>query len=68
MAQKHDVCVATSDGLEQIIVLGEGAVRMSSRELKEDYEAKLKDMRTTHTEKPVITAFNRPFEEALKKK
>ena len=67
MAKKHDVCVATSDGLEQIIVMGEGAVRMSSRELKEDYEAKLKDMRITHTEKPVIKAFNRPFEDAFKK-
>ena len=62
MAKKHDVCVATSDGLEQIIVLGEGAVRMSARELKEDIEARLKKTRDEYTEKNIITSFNRPFE------
>ncbi len=34
IAKDHHVTVATSDGLEQIIVLGEGASRMSSRELE----------------------------------
>ncbi len=36
MARDHDVIVATSDALEQMIVIGEGARRMSSRELYED--------------------------------
>ena len=63
MAKKHDVCVATSDGLEQIIVLGEGAVRMSSRELKEDIESKVSATRAGYTEKIGVTAFNRPFED-----
>ena len=38
IARHHRVTVATSDGLEQTIVFGEGAVRMSARELKEDVE------------------------------
>ena len=32
------VRVATSDGLEQLIILGHGAVRMSARELKREIE------------------------------
>ena len=34
IAREHRVRVATSDGLEQMIILGHGAVRMSARELK----------------------------------
>ena len=37
-SHKYDVTVATSDGLEQIIIIGEGCRLMSSRELKEDIE------------------------------
>ena len=37
-SHKYDVTVATSDGLEQIIIIGEGYRLMSSRELKEDIE------------------------------
>lgn len=33
---KYKVTVATSDGMEQMIILGEGALRMSSRELEAD--------------------------------
>ncbi len=36
---KHDVTVATSDSLEQIIVAGDGARRMSAREFKEELAA-----------------------------
>ena len=36
IARKNNVTVATSDGLEQVIVFGEGAVRMSARELWEE--------------------------------
>ena len=46
LGRKHRVRVATSDSLEQIIILGAGAVRISAREfLKEieDAEKKIKD-------------------------
>jgi predicted RNA-binding protein with PIN domain len=33
MGRKYQVTVATSDGLEQVIILGAGAKRMSAREL-----------------------------------
>ena len=35
-AQKYDVTVATSDGMEQIIIVGEGCHLISSRELQEE--------------------------------
>ena len=34
----HQVTVATSDGLEQVIILGQGANRMSAKGLKEEIE------------------------------
>ena len=37
-SRKYDVTVATSDGLEQIIIIGEGCKLISSRELKEDIQ------------------------------
>ena len=36
MAREHDVTVVSSDGMVQIIVLGAGGIRMSSRELDFD--------------------------------
>ncbi len=36
LGRKYHVTVATSDALEQLIVIGQGAVRMSSRELREE--------------------------------
>ncbi len=36
IGKKHRVTVATSDGLIQTIILGEGAVRMSARELMDE--------------------------------
>ena len=36
IARKHDVRVVTSDGLEQLIILGHGALRISSREFIEE--------------------------------
>ena len=38
LGRKYRVTVATSDALEQLIVIGQGAVRISSRELKEEVE------------------------------
>lgn len=36
MARKHRVTVATSDALEQLIIMGQGAARLSAKELKEE--------------------------------
>ena len=44
IAKNHRVTVATSDGLEQTIVFGEGAYRMSARELKQDVESCSRDI------------------------
>lgn len=38
MSKKYKVTVATSDGVEQVIIRGQGALLMSSRELKEEVE------------------------------
>ena len=35
-AKKYDVTVATSDGLEQIIIRGQGCKLLSARDLKEE--------------------------------
>jgi predicted RNA-binding protein with PIN domain len=39
IGRKHHVTVATSDGLEQMIIWGDGAVRMSARGFREAVEA-----------------------------
>ena len=44
LGPEHDVTVASSDGLEQVIILGEGARRMSARELLLEAEAAHKEM------------------------
>ncbi|MBQ4576978.1 MAG: NYN domain-containing protein, partial [Firmicutes bacterium] len=38
LGKKHRVRVATSDRLEQMIILGHGAVRVSSREIHDEIE------------------------------
>ena len=38
MASQYHMTVATSDALEQLIITGAGAYRMSARELKQDLE------------------------------
>lgn len=45
IGRRERVTVATSDGLEQTIVFGEGAVRMSARELYEDVMSTKADIR-----------------------
>ncbi|MCM1038314.1 MAG: TetM/TetW/TetO/TetS family tetracycline resistance ribosomal protection protein [Ruminococcus sp.] len=45
MAKKHHVTVATSDGLEQLIIMGQGARRLSARELKEDIMSTSQELR-----------------------
>lgn len=53
-SKRYDVTVATSDGLEQIIIIGEGCKLISSRELKEEMERAasqvLQDFKRSHPE------------------
>ncbi|MCR5609458.1 MAG: NYN domain-containing protein [Lachnospiraceae bacterium] len=44
-ADKYDITVATSDGLEQIIIRGEGCNLMSSRDLLEDVNRRSEQLR-----------------------
>ncbi|WP_130863131.1 translation factor GTPase family protein [Bacilliculturomica massiliensis] len=44
----HDVTVATSDGLVQMIIWGEGARRLSARDLREEIDAAEAEIRTSY--------------------
>jgi len=46
LAKANRVRVATSDGLEQIIILGNGAARLSARELEAEIHAAEAEIRT----------------------
>lgn len=47
-ASKYDITVVTSDGLEQIIIRGEGCHLISSREFKEHIDMKVKNFNEKH--------------------
>ena len=51
IGRKYQVTVATSDGLEQIIIRGQGCIMMSARELKEEIERINKEIRDEYVEK-----------------
>lgn len=48
ISRHHEVTVATSDALEQVIILGQGARRMSAAGLKEEVELARKELKTEH--------------------
>ena len=48
IARSGDVTVATSDGLEQVIILGQGGRRMSAAGLREEVETAMKEIRQGH--------------------
>lgn len=50
MGHRYQVTVATSDGLEQIIIRGQGCTMMSARELKEEIERINQEIRTEYVE------------------
>ena len=52
IAKHHQVTVATSDGVEQVIILGQGAARMSARELKEEIDRASQELRRDYLEQP----------------
>ena len=45
MNRKYDVTVATSDALEQVIILGQGAKRLSAQGLKDEGEVACREIR-----------------------
>lgn len=51
IGRKYRVTVATSDGLEQIIIRGQGCVTMPSRELREEIERMNREIRETYVER-----------------
>ena len=51
ISKDHSVTVATSDALEQVIILGQGARRMSAEGLKEEVELALQEIRGEYLEK-----------------
>lgn len=63
---KYHVTVATSDGLEQIIIRGQGCQLVSAKELEEEVQMENKKMYTEYLSKQPQGG-NMPFEEALGK-
>lgn len=51
MNKKYQVTVATSDALEQMIIWGMGAMRLSARDLKEELDLVRRELRAEHLEK-----------------
>lgn len=52
IGRKHRVTVATSDALEQIIIWGQGATRLSAQGLWEELESARQELQKEHLEKP----------------
>lgn len=52
MSRKYRVRVATSDGLEQLIIMGAGATRISAREFQQEVMAAGEELRQTFLEHP----------------
>lgn len=52
--EKYHVTVATSDGLEQIIIRGAGCHLLSARELKEEIESANKKLMEAYQEKQIV--------------
>lgn len=49
IGHKHRVTVATSDAMEQVIILGQGANRMAAREFLEEVRLTEEEMRQEYT-------------------
>ena len=60
MARKYQVTVATSDALEQMIIWGQGATRLSALGLREEVEQVAREIQETWQEK-LPGEKNRPF-------
>ena len=53
IGKKYPVTVATSDNLEQLIVMGQGAVRLSAQEFMDEVEAVSRDMHREYLDRQV---------------
>ena len=51
IGKKYHVTVATSDALEQVIILGQGADRLSARNLREEIQSMKEEIREDYIEK-----------------
>ena len=51
LGHKHQVTVATSDSLEQVIVMGQGARRLSASDFREEVEQAEQEIRRIHRER-----------------
>ncbi len=51
LGHKHNVTVATSDGMEQIIIMGAGAQRLSAQGLLEEIQLMQQELRQEHLDK-----------------
>jgi predicted RNA-binding protein with PIN domain len=49
--RKHRVAVATSDAIEQLIIMGQGAVRLSANDLKEEITRVKEQIRRDYLDK-----------------
>ena len=66
IGHKYRVQVATSDALEQMIILGEGAQRISAAGLQEEIGNYRRQLREEYLTRLAPGGRNRPFEELLK--
>lgn len=64
--RKYQVTVATSDGLEQIIIRGQGCALVSARELEEEIRMENEKIHKEYLSKQPRTS-NLPFEEVFQK-
>ena len=64
IGRKHRVTVATSDALEQMIIWGEGAVRLSAQGFWDAVEAAARQMREQYLDKEERVG-NRPFDQPI---
>ena len=51
IGRKYHVTVATSDALEQVIIMGQGAARLSARNLREEIQMMNQEIRNHYLEK-----------------
>jgi len=72
--QKHQVTVATSDGVEQSIILGQGAYRLSARELWLRINGNIKEIKerkehleTRQKKSPLAARLDQSVQEKLEK-
>lgn len=54
LARANQVRVATSDRLEQVIILGQGATRVSARELQKEMEEMKREIRKDYLHRPQL--------------